>query len=184
MFNQKAIVLIPHWVQEILQRNQLPLSACLDLEKIKPIMSLNDLVSFAALQSFYKQITGADSPMNSLLWVWSQSFPTTNVEMKDFLWNKVNTLSSDASFKNEVKTRLLSADARVSQHKDAFITYDLQPQVVGVVIFPGFFVGEYGSEFQKPLVEAILKLLYVYESTHEVAKTPLFKRYLELLSVQ
>lgn len=180
---KKQIILIPFWVQEILQRNQLPLATCLDLEKLKPLMSLNDLVSFATLQGYSKQVTGVES-MNDLVWVWSRNIMATNTTMNDFLWKTIVTLEKDQSFRQEVESRLFDADAKQDQHKDAFITYDIASDVMGVVIFPGFFVGDGVSEFQKPVVQAILKLLYVYESTHEVAKTPLFKRYLELLTVE
>lgn len=179
---KKQIVLIPFWVQEVLQRNQLPLSACLDLEKIKPLMSLNDLVGFLTLQKYMDKILGTKYVHDELTWVWSRGIQNGNTQLNDFLWKTLNTLAGDLTFHKEVESRLLDADAKTDQYKEPFITYDLPQGIVGVVIFPGFFADAGVSEFQKPLVEAILKLLYVYESSHEVAKTPLFKRYLELLA--
>lgn len=184
MAAKKEIVLIPFWVQEILQRNQLPLEACLKLDTIKPLMSLNDLVCFLALQSYTDKLLGTKYVEDRLVWVWADSIVENNLGLKDFLWKTLLALSSDASFRKEVEARLLSEDGKVDQYKEPFITYDLPSGVVGVVIYPGFFTGAGVSENQKPLVEAILKVLYVYESTHEVAKTPLFKRYLELLHVE
>lgn len=182
---KKDIILIPYWIQETLQRNQLPLAACLDFAKIKPIMALSDLTAFAALDEFQKQIIGIESnTWKDIVWHWSGSIPNTDPTLKDFLWNTVNSLSKDRSLTEEVKARLFDSDARTSQYKNAFITYDLSPTVAGVVIYPGFFVSEGIVELQKPLIDSLLKLLYVYEPSHEVAKTPLFKRYLELLALQ
>jgi hypothetical protein len=187
--SKKQIVLIPYWVQEIMQRNKLPLSDCLDLAKLRPLISLNDLLMFAVMDNCQEEIIGSlpgqdtvPSYFQSIIWEWSKIIPTNEHELNDFCWKSISTISKDVSILNELKERLFCEDAKSSMYEKPFITYDLTPGITGVVIFPGFFTSARKKEFQKPLVEAILKLSYVYDSTHEVAKTPLFKRYLELLA--
>jgi hypothetical protein len=185
------IVLIPYWIQETLQRHQLPLSTCLDIGKLKPLLPFNDLVTFLALQEQFENVLGTKYIGNCLTWIWSDLIPNDNSALKDYLWKQINPLSEDQSFEIDIKSRLFNSDARTSQYQNAFITYDLPAYAgglasgqnnVGVVIYPGFFTVENSKEHQLPLIREILKLLYVYQSSHEVAKTPLYKRYLELLA--
>ena len=180
---RKHIVLIPHWVQETIKRNGLTLSDVLNFEKIKPLLSVQDLVGLLTLQDFTKPVFGVDY-INSNLWnIWSDSISKDNQNLKKFFTDSVTQLSHDQSFHKEVNDRLFCEDARTDFHKEPFDTYDLpMTDVVAVVIYPGFFVGNANASLQQSLIEAILKVLYVYEPSHEVAKTPLFKRFLELLS--
>lgn len=177
----KRIVLIPHWVQDILSRNKMPLSDCLNVGKIKPVMALSDLLCFAALQKHMQHVFGSPVVGDELYWLWLESVGD-NAELRKFVNDSVMGLSRDPSYNREVYSRLFEEDSKNVHQENAFITYDLSPEVVGVVIHPGFFVSQHNLELQKSLVKAILKVLYVYAPSHEVAKTPLFKRYLELLN--
>lgn len=180
---EKQIVFIPYWVQETLQRNQLPLADCLNLAKIQPLMSLNDVVAFYTLQDYYERVMGIQAfAPTGLFWSWINGIPEGESVLRSF-YNSVSTLSCDKTFKQEVESRLFHEDAKTQFYTKPFITYDLTPEVCGVVIYPGYFVGNNLFELQRSVVEAILKVLYVYDPSHEVAKTPLFKKYLELLSV-
>jgi hypothetical protein len=180
---KKTVVLIPFWIQETMKRNGLQLADCLKFEVVKPITSLNDLVLFYALQQRDTHLVGKDTYLNNGLYgAWANSIPADNKELLSFFTDSVTELCRDASFQAELDARLFCADAAQGQYKEAFDIYDLTPEVVGVVVNPGFFVGTGNTELQQSLVEAILKVLYVYEPSHEVAKTPLFKRFLELLS--
>lgn len=177
---KKQIVLIPYWVQEILVRNQKTLATCLELDQCKPLMALNDLVCFSALQCCSQQLLGYNVG-NELSGLWRDSIPEGYPETRQFS-DLVETLNSDASFKAEVQERLFTIDSKVDRYNKPFVVYDLTPEVCGVVLYPGFFTIESKGMHQLSLVEALLKILYVYDAYHEVAKTPLYRRYLELLS--
>jgi len=179
----KRIVLIPFWVQDILARNKMQLADCLNVAKLKPIMALNDLLAFAALQRHIVQLVGAPVIGDELYWIWAESV-AANPELKKFLNESISVLSGDPTYNREIQSRLFDPDAHTAQYEKPFITYDLSPEVLGVVIYPGYFTDSGNNDLQKSLVSAILKLLYVYEHDHKVAKTPLFKRYLELLSAK
>lgn len=180
---KKRIVLIPYWVQDTMQRKKLNLVDCLDFNKVMSVMAISDLVGFSALQEFFPHVLGNVQFYDELYTLWFQSVQANPVA-GSYLANNITPFVRLDETKKEVAERLFSSDAKTAQHENAFITYDLSPEVLGVVIYPGFFVREGDVELQKSLVKAILKVLYVYEPSHEVAKTPLFKRYLELLAVK
>lgn len=181
MKSKKQIVLIPFWVHEAMTRNQLPLAECLNLPVLRPVLALQDLVGFCTLQNFLRQLTGvevSDGLFEHLL----DSIPADQPDLKDFFLNQVWAMQGDESFRRDIQARLFEPELKQSCYEEPFITYDLTPTVVGVVIFPGFFTKNGTQELQSNLISAILKVLYVYDTYSEVAKTSLFKRYLELLS--
>jgi hypothetical protein len=181
--DKKVVILIPFWVQETLKRNNLQLSACLELEKIKPLFSTNDLITFLTLQDqrYLKLVAGLDT-VDQLTWVWSNSILKSNRELNDILWKTLVPASSDPSFHTEITERLFTEESKDKRHSDPFVTFDLTPDVCGVVLYPGYFISPNNIDLQKAVIEAIIEVLYRYLSFHETAQSPFFKRYLETLS--
>ena len=183
MGDKKVAILIPFWIQDVLRRAQLPLSACLELDKIKPLLSLNDLATFLAIQNtkYFKLITGSDQ-QDQLSWIWNQGVIKSNVELNDFLWKTLIPVSNDSSFNTIVEDRLFKKESYDSNYKEPFTIYDLTPEVFGIVIYPGHFINSNNIVLQKNTLEAILDVLYAYQSFHEVAKSIFFRSYLEVLA--
>lgn len=179
---KKQIVLIPFWIQEILGRNRLPLSACLELDKLKNIISMDDIASFSALQQSFQKLIGI-SMMDELYFNWRNSIPEGYPENIAYA-ELVNTVSFDTATISGMNMRLFEPEAKTDQYNEPFAIHDITPEVIGIVIYPGFFTNNTDTNLQKLLIEGILKLLYVYDAYHDVAKTPLFRRYLELLSIK
>jgi hypothetical protein len=182
--DKKEVILIPYWIQVILARNQLPLSTCLDIEKIKPLISLNDLITFVSIQNpkYFELVLGAKNYMSDIISIWVEKSTKTNTAIRSFCYNTLVPISSDGTFNSELVTRLFTEESKDTSFKEPFIIYDLAPDVCGVVIYPGFFTQVSNKQLQKKVIESILEVLYVYMSFSEVAKTPLFKQYLEVLS--
>jgi len=185
---RKQMILIPYWIQDTLKRTKMPLETCLDFIKLKPILSLNDLITFSTLQEYVQHVTGV-SDVSTLVWTWSDSIPADQPAMSKYYWETITPMGKDLSFRAEIWARLFDKDsdkadgyAGRNEHPVPFAVYDLSPDVCGVVIYPGFFTDPVAPELRLAVVEAILKVLYVYNAPHEVASTPLFKRYLELLA--
>lgn len=175
---QKKVVLIPHWIQEMLTRKGLPLATCLELPKIRSMLTLQDLMVFAALQRMSAQVIGARHVLvDELFDQWHSSIPAGDAESRALMDTLSQSLNED-----DVTTRLLVPESKLDECEKPFITYDLSPTVCGVVIFPGYFVPGAHPELFLSLIESILKVLYVYDTYSVVAKTPLFARYLELLA--
>jgi hypothetical protein len=177
---RKEFVLIPYWIQETLNRNKLPMSAALDLGKLREVTSVNDLISFYTLQESFDKLVGAPC-VSCLFWAWEENIPMDNTELKKYYNNIVISLSSDPSFRNDIQTRLFDEGAKQDQYKEPFALYDLSPKVTGIVIYPGHFTNKVDKKKQKLIIDAMLKELYVYNTQHEVANLPMFRRYLELL---
>jgi len=182
--NDKVVILIPYWMQEILSRNQLQLSACLDIEKIKPLMSLNDLILYAAMQKseYLKLVTSVPDYHNALVSKLVAKLPTTDKELSNWCWESLIPLSTDPYFDNELSVRLFNQDAKTDKYTKPYDIYDLTPEVCGIVVYPGYFVNGGNEALNIQLLEGVLDTLYVYSTFHEVAKTPFFKQYLKLMS--
>jgi hypothetical protein len=178
----KQVILIPYWVHETLTRRKLPLSECLNFDAIKPLSSVNDLVCFLSMQRYFTELTGIQSDDWSLFFQWMK---TARGDNKTFFEQTILPLERATDIEAEIETRLFSAESRLPHHEEPFYIYDITREVAGVVVNPGFFTQETGTEgYRAALIVAILKVLYAYNAYHEVSTTPLFKRYLELLSAK
>lgn len=181
----KKLMLIPYWIEDALKRNRMSLAECRDFNKIKPVCAVNDLLEFATLQNKAEMVFGKDAWYQSsydLIATWGSSIAENNTEMYDYLTKNIMSLCHDASFDKELTSRLFTRESRQERYAQPFSVVDLTRDVAGVVIYPGFFCNPVDTRLQLQLIEAVLKVLYVYDSHSEVSKTSLFLRYLDLLS--
>lgn len=185
MASKTDIIFIPYWVYEALKRRGLPIAVCLDFPKVSHLLAPNELISFAGLQGYDTNLMGCTeqvTPRNcGLEDQWLKSLGS-NMEKEGEI-RSTFAMSYDPSFTKELEARLFDPESKQDQYEKAVITYDLSPSAVGVVIYPGFFSKVTLPAVQQELVTAVLNALYVYNEYHEVARTPWFKRQLELLSV-
>lgn len=183
----KHILVIPFWVQEQLNRNKLRLHELLEFGKARKVLSAHDMATVATATHCWDYVTGhLEGEENTypvgrdgLLDAWRAS--ATAEEQEDL--NRLLSLSYDPSIIADIKHRLFDAGSADERHQQPFNTYDLTPEIVAVVIYPGHFVE--GAAFQDRsvlLLESVLRVFYAYDPHHEVAKHPCFKQYLRLLS--
>lgn len=199
----KRVVYIPHWIHAMLQRRNIPLAACLDYNQMKELLSQEDQAQFLALQPYklfdaiygtdgyplsneYRQygtqVTDSLSTMEALYDVWVRSVAAEDVASKNLL-ESARYLCFDSVVTNELKARLFAKESFSEQYKSPFITYDLSREVIGVVVFPGYFTPEKNPSFKLQLLKDILKVFYVYNTHAPVCMTPYFRKYLEALAV-
>lgn len=182
MNEAKEVILIPHWIHESLRRRQLPVSEVLNFAALRRIVSVDDMVAFLLLQRVSDRV-GVSEPNRGLVSLQNAWGTTVTNEHSDYLYNTVYPLTEMKQFQGDLVERLFSADARNAQYENAFNIYDLSSKYLGVVINPGFYTGEDGTtQHQFELLEELVKALYVSAPFHEVAQTPVFLRYLGLLS--
>lgn len=198
----KRVVYIPHWIQAMLQRRNISLAACLDYKQMKELLSQEDQAQFLALQPYKlfdatydaegypldyhyasngTQVTDEWSIAGSLYEVWAKSLTAEDVASKSIL-QSVEALCFDKIVTNELKARLFSKESFSEQYQKPFITYDLARNVIGVVVFPGYFTPEKNPSFKVDLLKSILKVFYVYNTYASVCTTPYFRKYLEALA--
>lgn len=178
----KKVVLIPYWVQEALSRHNRGLEDALNFDQLVQFINTNDLIGYLSLQDFLLELAGHEVHGCALVKAWEQS---ACGDAKTLLTQTIIPMGSRPEFRQDACNRLFSTDAcfeRLPHHENAFNVYDITHDAAAVVIHPGFFTEEAGSNgYRAALIVAVLKVLYAYNAYHEVAHTPLFKRYLETL---
>jgi hypothetical protein len=178
----KEVILIPHWIHESLNRHQRPVGEVLNFASLRRIVSVDDMVAFLLLQRVSDRV-GVSEPNRGLVSLQTAWGTTVTAEHSDYLYNTVYPLTEMKQFQEDLVERLFSADARSAQYEKPFNIYDLSSKYLGVVINPGFYTGEDGTTLRQfDLLEELVKALYVSAPFHEVATTPVFLRYLGLLS--
>lgn len=178
---KKQIVLIPYWIQDTLKRKNISLIEAFNLPKLKDMVAQNDLIGFFSLQSEFEKLIGVRYT-DSLWDVWYKSIPKDNKELIKYFNDMILPISRDCSIKEDIHGRLFSGSNKEEKYPDPFTVIDLTQDAAGIVIYPGHYHEQADAEQQETLIEALLKLLYIYNTHDVVARTEIFKRYLELLA--
>jgi hypothetical protein len=174
------LILLPYWVMDLIKKHRLREADVLNYAKVQPVLSMSDLASVQALQSFGEEVIGArDIITGSILYEW---FSSASEAQKGPLDSTIEPLAKDSSFIASLRSRF-ELDPSMAQREVPFEVIALEDRALAVVMYPGFFAADrYDQQFQ--IVRALAKQLYVYEQPTVVAETPLFRRYLELLSLR
>jgi hypothetical protein len=179
----KKVVLIPYWVQEALSRHNCGLNDAVNFDQLVKFLNTNDLIGYLALQDYLLELAGFEVHGGALCDAWKAS--ASCEDNQTLLTQTIVPMVGCPEFLDDVHNRLFSRDSlfeRLPHHENAFNVYDITHDIAGVVIHPGFFTEEAGSNgYRAALIVALLKVLYAYNAYHEVAHVPLFKRYLESL---
>lgn len=185
MSHNHYVAIIPHWVYETLKRNSMKIEDCLNFNKIKPIMSAEDLGSFLAIQQSTEHLVGTpiqQSGQFDLLSKWMGSASKENIS---YLANTVHMVAMTPDCISMVKEQLFDEGSRQDHHKEPFIIYELERDVSGIVVYPGFFTVNADPAMYFKAVKAILGTLYANSaSPNLVSSTGWFRRYLELLAAK
>lgn len=208
----KNIILIPHWVAESLGRNKLAIADCLNLDRLRSVISINDLATFLALQDQVHQVVGGNPDLNFMYGCsWTLQAEWAGGEAYPYVCGDREHLPANARL-----NRLEERPVDKSHPNYHFVYEQLHPLAVDATTLKELndrlFSGQRDLErYEKPFitydltreiagivinpglfttgdhiafVEAVLKLCYVYQPYHEVCMTTWYKRYLELLSVK
>lgn len=177
----KNFVLIPFWVENVLNRNNIDIIDILNYSKLKSILSTNDLAQLKSLQtieeiSSFKELDGKWYLFNS----WMNSAQESE---KVELDSVINQLSCSKDLQQDLLDRLsleyapLVFDESASKYK----ILDLNRDVTAIVLNPGFIDFERDQMNQFNLISDLLKSLYVYSTFSEVSNYSLFNKYVQSL---
>lgn len=176
------IYLVPSWIYETLSRHQLRLVDLLSINKVRTILSMNDLLELNALQSCANHVFGTrDIGGHSFLYEWSSTALTE--EDKRYVNSKLSPLASDPLPLTSIKERLFS-EAEPSGDRRAFQVLPLEDRALAVVLQPGYFSDTRVRSQRFAVTREVLKQLYVYEKHTTVTALPLTLSYLGHLSEQ
>lgn len=172
------IYILPYWVMMVLNRNGLKQIDILNLERVRPYLSMEDLASVQACQSLAESLLGATDVVSaSIVYEW---YSTADEALKDTLRREIEPLAALQATRDTVKERLQKEEYTPTRPA-LFEVLALEDKAIGIVLYPGIFDGiMYDRQFD--ITRALLRLLYVYEQPTDVAGTSLFRRYLDLLS--
>lgn len=173
----QCVYVIPNWIAATLKRHQMQLSDLLVFNKIKSILSMNDLLSIEAAQSYFKEVIGIKENQ-SILYEW---YSTANDVDKVYINTQIEPLSKD-KFQRDTVHSLLFTETNNLSGQPPFEVVPLADLAIGVVISPGAFAGTKANDHHLSVIRDILKQLYVYEKRTPVTASGLYLRYLELLS--
>lgn len=169
---QKNLILVPFWIEKVLKRNNLSISAALNYSKLRGLLSLSDLSAFLKFQNCDNYSIQSEEN-NALLSSWEQSCQSDERVELD---STVVPLSLKDDAINYIKESF-SADLLTS-NPIPFKVIDIDRENYGAVIYPGFAEYMLSSTNKVTYIEALLELLYKYFEIHEVSSMAIFKNYL------
>lgn len=180
----KQFVIIPYWVENVLNRNNIDLIDILNYPKLSAVLSLDDLAQLNALQTLeesktIKELTNGQCLFSS----WRQSTQESQwVELDSALY----PLSCSKDLRRDLVERLSLEFAPMSYdtHNSTLPKYkivDLNRDITLFVLNPGFIDFEFDKINFFTIISDLLKSLYVYHTTSEVSSYQLFSKYIQLL---
>lgn len=176
----KNIIFVPHWISEVLKRNNCSLKEVLNYDVLRKYVSLDDLSGLLGFQQTPEIARLKLSSNNSLLSKWESSANTQRSRPE--LDSMVAPMSY--SKEKEVVSRLQKSgyDAYDDGY-DVFNVVDVDRDNFLVIMNNGFLEEIKNSEVFVKLVTKLLSQSYVYCRIEEVSKTPVFRTYVDLLEV-
>lgn len=193
--------IIPSWIADAVMQRRLPLKTLFEAEKLMEIIPMSELYTYIAVdnEKFQDKLFGAPAllasgtgdvlpssvlyGLNNYSTLYESFKPQEGPVFESFV-RSCGVATSERTVLDDVEARLFTEESRNENDKKPFIIYDITPQRLGVVIYPGFFVGNELQDLQFELMECLLKQLYVFLPKHVVAGTPLFRRYVERLATK
>lgn len=176
---------IPHFVRDALKRRGLPLGTILDFNKVREVLSINDIVLVQTLQKseVWKKLLGIDhqdvknfhyGTDMSLYGTW---YDSASVENREYLVKILSVLVESGQANDEIAERLFSNNRGV-QAQEPVTSYeitDIGPKYYGIIIESGVFPNR---TLSNKLLKDILKSMYLYHSQSEIAGLELFRLYM------
>ncbi len=178
------LIIIPSFIAETLSRKNIPIKSVVDFNKIKDVLSVNDIATFLGIQdSKYWKLLVPTSLKNeeytnfNFYTLLSNSADTVNRKHFDSIYSHlVDTRQCD----KEILERLFNANNKNSDSEKPYEMIDIADQLVGVIIYPGYFPEESIKNPNKILSD-IIKKMYVYHPLDEIAKSCFYRPYIASL---
>ena len=180
-----TFLLIPHFVLDVLKRHNLPSSTILDFDKLREVVSVNDMAALNNLQECWSSILETNRMKHfycdnetSLYNLWNNSATGDGKTFLDNVFSQV--LVETGQNQKELSERLFDAQSKSENHQKAYELIDMGNKVFGVVIYPGFFPVE-KSTLSKNILKDIVRAMYLYYVQSRIARSPFFELYVKSL---
>ncbi|MDD2879745.1 MAG: hypothetical protein PHQ58_04865 [Rhodoferax sp.] len=169
----KKPLFIPYWIKQLLIRNQLPLTAAMDLSALRKVASIEDLVLTLCMNLNTTPILGYMSSESCLFTHWLKDTDSERIYNQLYQLKELHESGLEARLYNQVNA-----------HPQLSLPYeilDVSSDVFLIVINPGFFGSPKGAEYQRQLVSDYLKQWYGYNNYDTIAQSQFFEQYLKQL---
>lgn len=179
------LVIVPYWIQQLLDRNKLNYIDLLDYSKIRSLMSVEDVATFMALTNndnlrtnFLGRMNGYDN------FIYHYYFERASSEQRKELETVIMPLTQAETITKTLVDRLSLDDIT---DKDRILSEDLYTLQVNndgtifLFVKKGILNALEDRDYCKKLISAYLQALYVLAPIHEVSLTDAFKLYLAVI---
>jgi hypothetical protein len=177
-------LLAPSWVVRQIERNKLPSSTLLNLDKLLEICSLEDIVVMYCLNTepaYIDRVFGPGAPiaLPGLTEYWGRHYSAQLARVLELV----------GLYRGVLEERLFcEADPSASVHPSnpqiAHIeSEDLSVSAIVIVLKPGQLGGTDQRKAQLCIIREYMRQLYVFTDYATLARDPLFERYLKSVTL-
>lgn len=171
---------MPYWLLTALKRNEMSLSDLLDYNKLKRIVSPDNVSVLLGFQQLDVEPIFNTINDGRLSNRWRETCSSENRQELDSFGQ--NLSHSEGSVVREISLKFdLQLYSKDRETKPAYELVDFTREEVALVLYPGFFQEIKDPAFELNLARDMLKTLYKYFKQHDVSHTALFKHYVKLL---
>lgn len=168
----RAVVLLPQWLEKAMIRNKVQMSKVLDYQWLTQYSSVDDIASIVNLQSLEPLASMAEPCSKHLVDAWVRSYPESKEEIDRVI---VTASSSDEYTRSNL-------DALNDEPADQYWKMlDIDKGILGIVVYPGILTALADPNTKLTFLRQIVELFYGYLPMHEVARKRVFANYLTAL---
>ena len=158
----KAIIVIPYWVETALKRNKHELKDCLDYNVVRQCLSIEDILEFVSLENNNKFDFMQCMFSETLFSGWMKSAD------KDLLVELDSTIRPLLYNKDTLKRALARfSDIYIKdKESETFKVVDISREFVAVVVYPGFISSSTNIATSFKIIKKLLKTMYIYSKVN------------------
>ena len=176
----KNIIIVPSWIQRVLAREKMSVKEILNYSKLCDIFSTTDIRAILLAQSYepLKAYHITDQDNKALLNIWKKNIDPKKVTEIDAIVNDgVNSHLDKDHFKF-----LINGEVREENSKKVFEVLPGDNNTLLLVLHSGYFGSQDYEDQDANVIENIISVLYGECVQEDIARTPIFKRYVKILS--
>ena len=165
----RAIVLLPQWLEKVMVRNKTQMSKVLDYDWMTQYSSVDDIASLVNLQRLEPLASMVQPCYKHLVDAWVRSRPEAKEEI-----DRVIVTASTSSDYDDSNLEDLDGEP-VDQY---WKMLDIDKSILGIVVYPGILTALADPNTKLTFLRQIVELFYGYLPMHEVARKKVFANYL------
>lgn len=176
----KNVIIVPSWIQRVLAREHLAVKDVLCYPKLRDLVAAADIRALVLIQSFgpFREYHVSDTDSTALLKAWCTGMtPEQATDLEQSL-----ALGTDNQIDKDHLKFLIQGETRTSGNETGFEVIPGDANNILLVLKDGYFGSEDYNNQDINIVENILRVLYGEYVQEQVARTPIFRRYVKALS--